>query len=124
MPSRCVVFGCSNTPDPDNDIILHAIPYNGDFRPQAVARRKRWVDFVKRKRAKWEPLASSCICSNHFKADDFFHKIRLPGQDKAYAPKLKRDNIGIVSYPSILDPDDGEERSERGERAIRRKVRN
>ena len=54
IPSLCVVFGCSNTPDPKSGIILHKIPCDGNSRPEAIKRRKRWVDFVKRKHAKLE----------------------------------------------------------------------
>ena len=54
MPARCVVYGCSNTPDAVNQIALHPIPYYGDLRPEAVKRRKHWIDFVKLKRAGWE----------------------------------------------------------------------
>ena len=71
MPTRCVAGGCSNTPDLDNGIALHSIPYFGDDRPQAKKRRKKWVDFVKQKRAKWEPSKNSAICSVYFKPEDF-----------------------------------------------------
>jgi hypothetical protein len=80
MPSRCVVFGCSNIPDPANGIVLHRIPFDGDLRPEAVKRRKRWVDFVKRRRAKWEPSSTSCVCSKHFKQDDFDKIANVPGK--------------------------------------------
>lgn len=59
MPTRCVAGGCSNTPDLEKGIALHSIPYFGDDRPQAKKRRKKWVDFVKQKRAKWEPSKNS-----------------------------------------------------------------
>lgn len=54
-------------------IALHTIPFYGDDRPESKKRRKRWVDFVKLKHAKWEPSKTSVICSKHFKikADDF-----------------------------------------------------
>jgi hypothetical protein len=80
MPSRCVVFGCSNIPDPANGIVLHRIPFDGDLRPEAVKRRKRWVDFVKRRRAKWELSSTSCVCSKHFKQDDFDKIANVPGK--------------------------------------------
>ena len=38
MPSRCVVFGCSNTPDLEQGIALHRLPYADDIRPVAVER--------------------------------------------------------------------------------------
>jgi hypothetical protein len=36
-----------------------------DDRAQAKKRRRRCVDFVKQKLAKWEPTQGSFICSNH-----------------------------------------------------------
>ena len=68
IPSLCVVFGCSNTLDPKSGIILHKIPCDGNSRPEAIKRRKRWVDFVKRKHAKLELSSSSWIYSKHLEA--------------------------------------------------------
>ena len=90
MPARCVVYGCSNRPDVVNQIALHPIPYYGDMRPEAVRRRKRWIDFVKLKRAGWEPSRESHVCSKHFKADDFMRTLNLPGLDERTYPRLKR----------------------------------
>ena len=59
MPSLCIVFGCSNTSDPKSGIILRKIPYDGNSKPEAIKRRKCWVDFVKRKHAKLEPSSST-----------------------------------------------------------------
>ena len=39
MPTRCVVGGCSNTRNLQEGIGLHAIPFNGDDRPEAKNRR-------------------------------------------------------------------------------------
>ena len=39
IPSRCVVFGCSNTPDLEQGIALHRLPYADDIRPVAVENR-------------------------------------------------------------------------------------
>ncbi|XP_028411679.1 THAP domain-containing protein 2-like [Dendronephthya gigantea] len=122
MPSRCVVYGCSNIPDPANSIILHKIPYDGDLRSEAIKRRKVWVDFVKRKRAKWEPSSSSCVCSKHFKAGDFQRILNLAGQQETYRPVLKRDDIGITSFPSVYTTNETEKQlSDRAARAIKRK---
>ena len=41
MPTRCVAGGCSNTPDLENGIALHSIPYFGDDRLQAKKDGKR-----------------------------------------------------------------------------------
>ena len=124
MPSRCVVYGCSNVPDIENEIVLHKIPYDQDVRPEAIKRRKRWVDFVKRKRANWEPTNSSCICSRHFAPDAFERMLNLPGLEKTYRPLLKRDAIGITAFPTVYVADEtGDELSDRAVRAIKRKVR-
>ena len=101
MPARCVVGGCSNFPDVKKGIGLHRIPFAGDERPEARKRWKRWVAFVKSKRAKWEPTTSSCVCSAHFKGEDFERLFTVvPGQQTSYLPRLKRDEIGIVSFPA------------------------
>ena len=125
MPSRCAVYGCSNVPDPENGMILHKIPYDLDLRPEAIKRQKVWVDFAKRKRAKWEPNSLSCVCSKHFKADDFQRIVHLPGQQKTYRPVLKRDDNGITSFPSVYNVDETEKTlSGRAARATKRKVGN
>ena len=49
--------GCSNVADAKQGISLHFIPFAGDERPEARRRRKLWVDFVRLKRAKWEPTS-------------------------------------------------------------------
>ena len=56
MPNRCVVRGCSNVANAAEGISLHFIPSAGDERPKAKKRQKQWVDFVRNKRAKWEPI--------------------------------------------------------------------
>jgi len=81
---------------------LHAIPFYGDDRPEEKKRIKRWVDFVKAKRAKWEPSKSSVICSKHFKPDDFARRLDFQGDEGILLiPWLKRDKFGITAFPSI-----------------------
>lgn len=103
MPARCVVAGCSNTRNLKLGIGLHTIPYYGDDRPEARKRRKKWVDFVKMKRAKWEPSQSSVICSKHFIAEDFTRRLDLniEGQGTPLTPWLQRDDFEICAIPSI-----------------------
>ena len=48
-----------------------------DDRPEAKRRREKWVDFVKQKRAKWQPSKRSVICSVHFKPEDFERRFVL-----------------------------------------------
>ena len=49
--------GCSNVADAKQGISLHFIPFAGDERPETRRRCKLWVDFVRLKRAKWEPTS-------------------------------------------------------------------
>ncbi|XP_028418760.1 THAP domain-containing protein 1-like [Dendronephthya gigantea] len=106
MPHRCVVFGCSNTANLREGIALHRIPYANDMRPEAKKRRKTWVDFLRRKRERWEPSVHSEVCSKHFKEEDFVNRYigvnEMPDADKPLlvAPRLKQDNIGICVFPS------------------------
>ena len=83
-------------------IALHTIPFYGDDRPQAKKRRKRWVDFVKAKRAKWEPSKSSVICSKHFKPDDFTRRLDVQEENGILlTPWLKRNEFEITAFLSI-----------------------
>lgn len=119
MLGHCVVGGCSNTASLENCIALHSIPFYRDTRPEAKKRRKRWVDFVKMKRGKWEPSKSSVICSRHFQPTDFERRINfLPGQSLQF-PKLKIDKFRVSFYPTVHA---GTERTPQSER-LKRKVR-
>ena len=103
MPGRCVVGGCSAFPDVQKGLILHAIPFLHDERPEARKCRKKWLDFVKQKRAKWEPTRNSSICSRHFTEDDYIHLFSFLDEvtNKPIEPRLKRDEIGITAVPSV-----------------------
>lgn len=129
MPLRCVVYGCGNYPDPEKGISLHKIPFYNDDRPEAVKRRRLWVRFVQRRRAEpnakgkstipWKASSESAICSKHFKDEDFsrrFHK--LPGQSKALAPRLKKDEFGISVHPTVQDGPETEQTSTRDHRMV------
>ena len=103
MPGRCVVGGCSAFADVQKGIMLHAIPYYNDIRPEAAKQRKKWVDFVKRKRAKWELTRHSSICYQHFKKDDFIRQFIFVDKvtNKPIAPRLKRDSLGVNVVPTV-----------------------
>ena len=120
MPGRCVVGVCSNTASLEKGIALHVIPFFDDSRPEAKKRRKRWVDFMKSKRAKWEPSKSSVICSRHFKPTDFerrFHS--LPGQSLQF-PRLNKDDIGVCVCPTVhIASEEETTLSERSKRKVR-----
>ncbi|XP_031562294.1 THAP domain-containing protein 1-like isoform X2 [Actinia tenebrosa] len=104
MPNRCVVIGCSNIPDLEKGIALHAIPYWDDNRPIPQERRRKWIEFVQVERANWEASRWSVICSKHFTADDFQRRYSsLEGFEKFWIPRLKRDDFGVNVYPSVHD---------------------
>ena len=100
MPDRCVAYGCSNKAEPENGIDLHKIPFFGDDRKECRRRRKKWIDFVLRRRAHWKPTKHSKICSLHFRREDFSRTFTaLPGQEKLSAPRLMADDLGPCVFP-------------------------
>ena len=124
MPKRCVVAGCDNVADKEKGISLHRIPYLQDERPEAKKRRKKWVDFVNLKRAKWTPTPHSVICSEHFKPEDFtrrFSHVEGEGEtsDSVGNRWLTKDEIGISVFPTIMPTSDaGAQHSVREKRMV------
>ena len=101
-PDRCVAANCSNVGDPSEGIFVHTIPIFGDSRPEAIKRHKKWVDFVKTKRAKWQPTKYSAVCLLHFKPDDYVFLYDLvPTLSKPSVRRLKMDKIGIVVFSTV-----------------------
>jgi len=103
MPTRCVVGGCSNVRNLQEDIALHTIQFYVGDRPKSKKRMKRWVNFVKFKRSKREPSKTSVIYSKHYKADDFVWHLDVSSKEQwtMMTPWLKRDDYGINVFPSI-----------------------
>ena len=99
MPARCVAANCGNVKDKGRAISVHLIPFYGDTRPEARKRRKMWVDWVKLRRAKWEPSKNSHLCSTHFKDQDFMSQ--FANEDELKNRWLCRDEIGICVFPSV-----------------------
>ena len=119
MPGHCVVGGCSNTASFENCIALHSIPFYGDTRSEAKKRRKRWIDFIKTKCGKWEPLKSSVIGSRHFQPTDFKRRFNfLPGQSLQFQ-RLKGDEFGISVYPTVHAGTEQTPQSKRSKRKVR-----
>ena len=111
MPKRCVVAGCGNVRDKEKGISIHLIPYAQDERPEAKKRRKKWVDFVNLKRAKWTPTPHSVICSEHFKPEDFsrrFSHVEGEGETSVANRWLTKDEIGISVFPTIMTTGDAD----------------
>ena len=77
MPKRCVAAGCSNVTNLKEGISLHKLPFYDDDRPEAKRRRKKWVDFTRLKRMKWQASQSSVLCSEHFRREDFVRSANL-----------------------------------------------
>ena len=116
MPLRCILPTCSNNPDKERYVALHKVPFFNDDRPEAKRRRKRWVDFINSKRADpWQLSKDTSVCSKHFTPDSFVRKVFLPGT----TPRLIRDDIGVVPFPTILEKKNVEEMSERTRRKVR-----
>ena len=103
MPGRCVAGGCSAFPEVEKGIVLHALPFYNDDRAESRKRRKKWVDFVKQKRAKWEPTRNSSLCSRHFTEDDFMRRFTFADEasNKPIIPRLKQDELGINVFPTV-----------------------
>ena len=58
------------------------------------------MNFVATKRSKWTPSKFSAICSEHFNTEDYEkYLVEIPGT-RDYTPRLKKDEIGIVVYPT------------------------
>ena len=68
---KCVVFGCNNRPNKEKGISLHTIPFDGTDDMEKHKRRKKWVDFVKLKRAGWEATKHSAVRLKHFLDEDY-----------------------------------------------------
>ena len=101
MPNRCVAGHCGNYPNVELGIVLHAFPFYGDERPIARRRRRQWVEFVKMKRAKWEPTSTSKLCSAHFKPEDFMCRFHNMEGQVLIMPRLIRDEVGILPVPTV-----------------------
>ena len=102
MPNRCVAGNCGNFANTKEGIILHEFPFFDDERGEAKRRRKKWVDFVKAKRAKWQPTKASRLCSAHFTPDSFQRRYHfLEGLDEAVIKRLNRDELGVCAIPTI-----------------------
>ncbi|KAK3721677.1 hypothetical protein QZH41_013825, partial [Actinostola sp. cb2023] len=99
MPERCVVHGCGK-------------------------RFRRWIKFVKMKRAKWSPTKTSVICSDHFNSNDFqrIYLVDIPNS-RAAKPCLKKDDIGINVFPTIYKRRQDVESSSRNQRQANRMLR-
>ena len=124
MPNRCVVGKCHSTPNPGEGIFVYTIPFFGVDRPEEKKRRKKWVDFVNVKRKDFTPTKGSCICSKHFKQEDFTKRFALlPGLEKPNILRLLRDDVGYCVYPSIHVEEVHVEKpqSERSKRRVRKK---
>ena len=111
IPSLCVVFGCSNTPDPKSGIILHKILCDGNSRPEAIKRVKRWVDFVKRKHAKLEPSSSSWIYSKHLEAGRICSPSKFAGANLHSVAKKRCFIVPNIVRCKRRRPRDDEENS-------------
>ena len=84
-------------------IFVHTRPFFGDNRLEGIRRRRKWVNFAKTKRARWEPMKRSAVCSKHFKADDYIFQYTFPPElsRTLTIPRLQRDEVGILVFTTI-----------------------
>ena len=103
MPDKCVVFSCKNKPSKTEGVSLYPIPFEGANELQKRKRRKKWVAFVKSKRAHWKPTKYSALCSKHFRGDDY--EVMFPGLTNVkYQRRLRKEEIGICVFATIHAP--------------------
>ena len=121
MTKRCLIYGCSNTVDKKNGIFISEIPFWGSNTPVPAKRRKKWENFVRRKRAKWTPTQHSVVCSKHFTKGCF--EYGSVAVEKCKTPRLKKDSYGVCVFPT-LDTNDtsASVETERTKRVKRREV--
>ena len=121
MPDKCVIFGCNKRPSKTEGISLHPIPFEGADEPEKRKRRKKWADFVKSKRAHWEPTKYSAVCSKHSRDDNY--EVMFPGLTNVNLQRrLRKDEIGICVFPTIQAPcvsGESKPESKRAERNVR-----
>ncbi|CAB4032555.1 Hypothetical predicted protein [Paramuricea clavata] len=69
------------------------------------------------KRAKWTPTSYLVICSEHFKPEDFLRRFsHVEGESFVGNRWLKRDEIGICVFPTIMPSADAQKVSDRYKR--------
>lgn len=89
----CVAGGPGNVSCTNNSktegISMHMFPRDD-------ATREKWVRFVRRHRAKWQPTKTSVLCSVHFELSDFEQRPDLNlGERSSFQTKrwLKKDAV-------------------------------
>jgi len=95
MPERCAVFGCSNVRNKEKGIQLHPIPFYSKADSEKQMWRRKWINFVKSKRAHWEPREHSAVCPEHFSEEAYTNWFA-----DDLVRRLKRDEIGVCVFPT------------------------
>ena len=89
---RCVAANCGNTNA--DGFSLHYFP------KQDQALRRKWINFVKVKRANWSgPTDFSALCSFHFSIDSFPFRHRFEMEQMSRKPKKVKLNED--AFPTI-----------------------
>lgn len=93
MGKSCVAGGPGNVSYTNNSrtegISMHMFPRDD-------VTREKWVCFVWRHRAKWQPSKTSVLCSVHFELSDFEQRLNLNlGEGSSFQTKwwLKKDAV-------------------------------
>ena len=95
MVNSCVAFGCSNNYKTGVSLFKF---------PRDVELRKKWIQQVKRTRAKWTgPSPHSVLCSEHFAEDSFEPSTNKLGIKKRVV--LKKDAVPTIFKRPIVHVD-------------------
>ena len=96
MVNKCCIVGCDNFTCLKEGVSVHGIPYSNNDNPEAK-RRKRWIDFVRARRDKW----------NREKHHQFAHNIFVLGTTKkcsTFFPAKKSQPVGFLSKTTLTTP--------------------
>ena len=64
--------------------------------------REKWVRFVRRHRAKWQPSKTSVLCSVHFELSDFEQRLYLNlGEGSSFQTKLWLKNGAVPAKDCV-----------------------
>ena len=107
---RCVVQGCSNTPNTEQGISVHISPTN-------KSTRDKWVRFVRTHRANFDVKGRFMICSEHFEDQCSERSFHIGGSRRT----LRTGSIPTI-WKKIQDEEPSSTRAARNRRKVSSRV--
>lgn len=103
---------CKNNSKTGGLISMHQFPSNDYY-------REKWIRFVQRHRAGWQPSKSSTLCSAHFEPSCFEQRLDLNLGEGDFRTRrfIKKDAIPTKDYPE--DTPRSASQTERERRTVR-----